>query len=322
MHETAPNMNASTGLDMHPYSTVATSAPKTQAANWNYNDAFSRNRGLISEKEQQILRNKKVAIPGLGGVGGLHLVTLARLGVGKFVIADPDVFECANSNRQYGASVHSNGRSKVAVMEEIAKDINPEIEITSIQGKVDTTNANDFLADCDVLVDGIDLYAIDARRHVFQQAAKMGIPALTAGPMGFSTCWLTFVPDGMSFDQYFDINDDMSYGRKVIAFLMGLCPKMLPLKYMDRTYANPEEGCAPSVSAGCQLAAGVMAAEVVKALLNRGPVMPAPYYKIFDAYLAKFACKKLHFGNRHPFQVAKRMWLEADWKKRFPSIDV
>ena len=140
--------------------------------------------------------------------------------------------------------------------------------------------------------------------------------------MGFSTCWLTFMPSGMTFDQYFDIRDGMSHGEKVIAFLMGLCPRMLPLKYMDRNEANPEEGRAPSVSAGCQLAAGVMAAEVVKLLLGRGPIKPAPHYKIFDAYLAKFKCGRLRMGNRGPLQRIKRAWLKRDWQTRFKTFDI
>ncbi len=291
------------------------------AQRWSYQDAFSRNRGLINSSEQETLRNTKVAIPGMGGVGGLHLVTLARLGIGRFVIADPDSFECGNTNRQYGSTINSIGRQKVDVMAEVATSINPEIEITKINGKIDSSNADDFLAGCDILVDGIDLYAIDARRHVFQRAAANNIHAVTAGPMGFSTCWLTFDPNGMTFDQYFDIHDNMSYGRKVISFLIGLCPNMLPLKYMDRREANPQEKRAPSVSSGCQLATGVMAAEVIKLLLKRGPVKAAPYFKIFDAYLGKYACKKLRFGNRGPIQQIKRTWLENDWKKRFKSID-
>ncbi|EMI16534.1 molybdopterin/thiamine biosynthesis family protein [Rhodopirellula maiorica SM1] len=301
---------------------LANPEASSQSQPWNYQDAFSRNYGLISRDEQERLRNCKVAIPGMGGVGGLHLVTLARLGIGKFIIADPDVFESVNFNRQYGASVETIGRSKVEVMSEVARSINPDVEISVIKGKVDRSNADDFLSDCDILVDGIDLYAIEARRHVFNRAAAHNIPGITAGPMGFSTCWLTFTPSGMSFDQYFDINDDTSYGRKVIAFLMGLCPRMLPLQYMDRHQANPISGSAPSVSAGCQLAAGVMASEAVKILLGRGPVKPAPHYRIFDAYLGKFESGNLRMGNRSPLQRIKRKWLEREWKKRFETLDI
>lgn len=72
---------------------------------WSYSEAFSRNLGLISPSEQEKLRQSRVAVLGLGGVGGVNLVTLARLGIGRFTIADPDTFELANFNRQYGAMV-------------------------------------------------------------------------------------------------------------------------------------------------------------------------------------------------------------------------
>ena len=61
-----------------------------------YEEAFSRNIGWITKAEQQILRKKRIAIAGMGGVGGVHLLTLARLGIGAFHIADLDVFETVN----------------------------------------------------------------------------------------------------------------------------------------------------------------------------------------------------------------------------------
>jgi len=60
---------------------------------FHYATAFSRNIGWITETEQEVLRNKRVAIAGLGGVGGSHLLTLTRLGIGKFNISDLDIFE-------------------------------------------------------------------------------------------------------------------------------------------------------------------------------------------------------------------------------------
>src|SRR5438552_16999774 len=95
---------------------------------WNYERAFSRNRGLISAAEQEKLRRSHVAIAGMGGVGGVHLITLARLGIGKFTIADPDTFEVANFNRQYGAKTHTVGRGKAEVMAAAARAINPDVE--------------------------------------------------------------------------------------------------------------------------------------------------------------------------------------------------
>src|SRR5205814_484436 len=107
--------------------TGATLPPQSSSSSWSYEEAFSRHRGLVSAQEQAVLKRKRVAIVGQGGVGGVHLITLARLGVGGFHIADPDRFELANINRQYGANIQTLGQNKALVMAEKARAINPEI---------------------------------------------------------------------------------------------------------------------------------------------------------------------------------------------------
>ncbi|MGP8320588.1 MAG: ThiF family adenylyltransferase, partial [Methanosarcinaceae archaeon] len=79
-------------------------------------EAFSRNIGILTQTEQDKLADAKVAIPGMGGVGGVHLITMTRSGVGKFHIADLDTYEPVNINRQFGARVPDFGRSKIEVM--------------------------------------------------------------------------------------------------------------------------------------------------------------------------------------------------------------
>ena len=76
---------------------------------FDYLHAFSRNLGWVTEAEQQQLRGKRIAIAGLGGVGGGHLLTLARLGIGAFTAADFDTFDVLNFNRQAGAMVSTLG---------------------------------------------------------------------------------------------------------------------------------------------------------------------------------------------------------------------
>src|SRR5437763_12289580 len=96
---------------------------------FSYDEAFSRNIGWLTAAEQRALRGKRVAIAGLGGVGGSHLLTLARLGIGAFSIADFDTFGVENFNRQAGAVMSSVGRSKSLVLQEMAQDINPELDM-------------------------------------------------------------------------------------------------------------------------------------------------------------------------------------------------
>src|SRR3954467_7457549 len=91
--------------------------------------AFDRNIGWLTEWEQLALKGKRVAIAGMGGGGGFHLLTLARLGVGGFAIADFDRFDVENFNRQVGANMGTIGRPKVEVLAEMARAINPEMDL-------------------------------------------------------------------------------------------------------------------------------------------------------------------------------------------------
>lgn len=290
-----------------PMNKPASPLPST-AAPWSYTEAFSRNRGLISLDEQERLRTSRIAIAGMGGVGGVELMTLVRLGVGRFTIADPDTFEVANSNRQYGAAQSHVGRSKAEVMAEMARDVNPEVDIRVVCEPLGPENVDDFLRDADLFVDGIDFFQFDVRRLLFQTAASQGIWGITAGPIGFGTAWLLFDPDGMSFDRFFNITDGLDKIDKLVAFLIGICPKGLQMAYqLDLTHPDVEikSGKAPSLGLGCQLAAAVVSTEAARLLLDRGKLRPVPYYHQFDPYVRGFVCGKLRGGNRNPIQRIK-----------------
>lgn len=289
-------------------------------ASWSYSKAFSRNKGLISAEEQERLRHSHVAIAGMGGVGGVHLVTLARLGVGKFTIADPDTFEVGNFNRQYGASTRTLGQSKAEVMAAEARAINPQVEIEVYREAVTPQNATEFLAGCDLFIDGIDFFAIQARRLLFQTARELGMWALTAGPIGFSTAWLSFDPEGMSFDRYFDMQAEMSRLDQLVAFAIGLSPRATQCAYFDLSQVDLESHTGPSVSLACQLASGVAAAEALKILLGRGATRPAPYYSQFDAYRGILRRGRLRGGNRHPLQRLKRYLLARYLRRNLKSL--
>jgi len=275
---------------------------------WSYEEAFSRNLGLVSPEEQQKLRRSRVAIAGMGGMGGIDLITLARLGVGRFTIADPEAFAVVNTNRQFGAMRSTVGRSKAEVMAELVRDINPEVELRVFTEPIGPDNADDFLRDADLFVDAIEFFEIDARRLLFRKAAAQGIYAVTAGPLGFSGIWIVFDPKGMSFDAYFDFSDDMDRFDKVVALAVGVAPKATQRAYMDLTYVDIDARTAPSCGAACHLAAGAMACEALKILLNKGKVRAAPCYHQFDAFLGRFVRGRLWGGNRHPLQRLKR-WL-------------
>jgi molybdopterin/thiamine biosynthesis adenylyltransferase len=289
---------------------------------WSYHEAFMRNLGLVNAVEQDRLRASHVAIAGLGGVGGIDLVTLARLGIGRFTIADPDVFETRNTNRQYGAMQSTEGRHKADVMREIVRDINPEADIRVFRDPLGSENADAFLEGSHVMVDGIDAFEIDLRRLLFRKARERGIYALGAGPVGFSTAWVVFAPHGMTFDRYFDLSDTMDSIEKFVAYISGMAPSLLQRKYMDLSYLDFKNRTGPSTSLACHLASAVVGAEVLKILLGRGRMYSAPHYHQFDAYLGRYVRKRLIGGNRNPVQRIKRRWLVNYIRKRMRSTEV
>jgi len=287
--------------------------PIPSEPDWSYEEAFSRNLGLLTQADQEKLRHSHVAIAGMGGVGGVHLMTLTRLGIGKFTIADPDVFEVGNFNRQCGANMRTIGKNKAEVMANEARLVNPEVEIRVLPEAITQQNVSDFLPGADILVDGVDFFSIEARRLLFRSAHELGIWAITAGPIGFSTAWLTFDPNGMTFDRYFDLRDDMERLDQLIALAVGLTPKATQRAYLDLSRVDLQSRRAPCSSLACQLASGVAAAEIAKVLCSRGKVKAAPYYAQLDPFCGRYCHGRMLGGNRNPIQRLKRWWLRRLW---------
>jgi len=253
-------------------------------APFDYESAFARNLGWVTRDEQRALRAKRVAIAGLGGVGGAHLLTLARLGIGRFSLAEFDRFELVNFNRQVGAAQSTIGASKLDVMRDMARDINPDVQITAYSDGVTAQNVDRFLADVDLFIDGLDFFAFDTRDLVFARCEALRIPAITVAPLGMGAALLNFMPGRMSFAEYFGFNRCRE-DEKPLRFLLGLAPAALHRRYLvDPSYVDLEAQRGPSTAMACQLCAGVAGTEALKILLKRRRVIAAPRGVHYDAY--------------------------------------
>ena len=272
------------------------------AETFDYETAFSRNLGWVTEAEQQLLSARRIAIAGLGGVGGSHLLSLARLGVGSFHVADMDIFELANFNRQVGATIPNLGRAKADVLSEMAAAINPELDIKTFPEGVALNNLDEFLAGVDLYVDGLDFFALDIRQAVFAACADKGIPAITAAPLGMGVALLCFMPGKMTFEQYFRMTG-LSENEQLLHFLLGLSPAMLQSAYLvDDSRVDLAAHKGPSTNMACELCAGVAATHALKVLLNRGKILAAPYGLHFDAYRNCLKTTWRPWGNANPIQ--------------------
>jgi len=251
---------------------------------FDYDQAFARNIGWVTRAEQEALRGKCVAIAGLGGVGGSHLLTLARLGIGSFHLSDFDTFDLPNFNRQAGAMMSTLGQPKADVLVSMARDINPELKIKVFEEGIDTHNVDAFLNGVDLYVDGLDFFAFQARKAVFDACARLKVPATTVAPLGMGAALLNFLPGQMTFEEYFRW-DGCSEDEMGLRFFVGLAPARLQQGYLvDPTTIDFKGRKGPSTAMGCQLCSGIAATEALKILLKRGKVVAAPWGVHFDAF--------------------------------------
>lgn len=280
---------------------------------FNYEEAFSRNIGWVTKEEQQKLRKTKVAIGGLGGVGGDHTIVLTRLGIGNFHISDLDDYDVPNFNRQAGANMSTLGKPKAAVMEETILGINPEATVKNFDNGITDDNLEEFLEGVDIYVDSLDVFALEIRRKVFRRCYEKGIPTITAAPMGMGTAFLIFMPGKMSFDEYFNIIDpspnaseyekEQLFNDNIIRFVIGVSPSVQQRHYLvDRSSVNFLKQKLPSVCMGVSLAAGTLCSNVLKLVLKRGEIVHAPCGLHFDAYRNKLIKTWRPWGNKNPIQ--------------------
>ena len=137
-----------------------------------------RARMLLGEPAMEKLRQSRVAIFGLGGVGSWCAEALARSGLGSLVLIDQDSAGESNINRQLCALYSTLGRPKAEVMASRILDINPEIDLKTIVGHYSAENREQFLAPYDYVVDAIDL--VSCKIDLIMSCRERGIPVISA----------------------------------------------------------------------------------------------------------------------------------------------
>ena len=141
-------------------------------------EQFARTSLLLGEKPLEKLEKSRVAIFGLGGVGGYVLEALARCGVGSIDIIDNDKFATSNINRQILATFETIGLNKVDVAEKRIKSINPEIKVYKHQFFYLPNLQNDLEWDkFDYVIDAIDTIA--AKLDIIDKCMQMKIPLIS-----------------------------------------------------------------------------------------------------------------------------------------------
>lgn len=142
-----------------------------------YEELFTRNIGFVDENEQAILRTSRVAVLGVGGMGGVVAQVLARSGVGALVLLDKDAFEPSNNNRQVYARTDTWGRDKVDVTAEELLKVNPGLELR-VERHFGEDNVASLLAGVRVVVNGMD--EVPACLRLWRAARSLQLPLVDA----------------------------------------------------------------------------------------------------------------------------------------------
>lgn len=144
---------------------------------------FSRTEMLIGTEGIKTLKNSKVAVFGIGGVGSYTVEALARCGVGNLVLIDDDDICLTNINRQIHATIKTVGKAKVEVMKERVQDINPKANVTVYKELYNKDSSEKLLKeDYSYVVDAVDM--VSSKLDLIENCKKKGIDIISCMGVG------------------------------------------------------------------------------------------------------------------------------------------
>ncbi len=205
---------------------------------------FSRSELIIGTDGLEKLKNSKVAVFGVGGVGSFTVEALTRTGVGHLVLIDDDCVCLTNLNRQLHATRKTVGKPKVEVMRDRVLEINPKCEVTIIQKFYMPDVAEEILdSSFDYIVDAID--TVTAKIDLVVRANQLGIPIISAMGAGNKTD-----PTRFQVSDIFKTTVD-PLAKVVRKELRNRGIKKLKVVYSTEEPIKPVETETSSCSAGC-----------------------------------------------------------------------
>ena len=229
-------------------------------------EPYVRNLNTFSKADQRCLLTKTVAVVGLGGLGGVVVEILARIGVGALTLIDGDVFDSSNLNRQLFSRVGNLGGSKAVAAAERVGEINPGVSVRAHHAFLTAANASNLLGRPDVVVDCLD--TIQAR-FILQDAAKrLAVPMVSAAIAGENGQVMTILPGDAGLAQI--------YGPA----------QQAPKRGVETTLGN--------LPTTVFSVAALEARETIKLLLNQKPFLSQ---RLLIADLRDYTIEKFAFSN-------------------------
>ncbi|MDI6892171.1 MAG: HesA/MoeB/ThiF family protein [Actinomycetota bacterium] len=174
---------------------------------------YSRNIGTIGFKGQARLLKSKVAVVGLGGLGGTAAELLARLGVGQIIALDAETFEESDLNRQLLATEENMGEEKTISAVKRAAKINSSVEVFPYQIRAGEKEFREILKGADVIIDALDTFSA---RLVLQKTAKdLKTPLVHGAIAGFVGEVTTIFPEDPGLDLIYGLSHKDEKGAEM-----------------------------------------------------------------------------------------------------------
>ena len=184
---------------------------------------YLRNVPALSRDECALLRKKKIAVIGCGGLGGHLIDLLARLGIGSILAVDGDVFDASNLNRQLLSQISLLGTEKARAAADRVRMVNPDVAVRYETVFLDESNAVSLIAGGDAVLDALD--NIPSRRILAKACEQAGIPYVYGAIAG----WVAQAGISMPGDHMIETlypEGTQVHDKSVLSFTPALCAAM------------------------------------------------------------------------------------------------
>ena len=256
-----------------------------------YKGLTNRNIGLLSEEQQEKLKNTTITVCGLGGLGGVIVEILARTGIESFKILDNDTFDTSNLNRQIFCFSDTLGQYKTDVTEQFLKNINPDIKIEKYL-ELTEENVNTFLKDTDVVVLSLD--SLVPILIVSRAARRLKIPLVEGWAIAYGNVRV-FNEQTPTLEEAYEFptidreissisEDEAKY--LIMQSLMSLQKIPGVAQFYPETAAArlQEKGEGTTLAPIVWLTCVMMSLEVMKIVLGWGQLALAPKFAVYDGF--------------------------------------
>lgn len=241
---------------------------------------LDRSRGLFTPAELETLAASTVAIAGVGGVGGRVAEVLARSGVGRLRLADPDTFSVSNLNRQAASSLDTIGERKTTAVAALCRSVAPGIDVRTWDSGVTPENIDDFVSGADAVVDGTDYTLPSLGIRLARTATRRGIPVALGVEIAFGAWHTVFTRPG-DFERLLGLRPGVAYealesGEVSVPLWRWVLrvPGYVDIEALRAVERGEIE--APAIAPAVEVSAALLATDVIQLLLGRSPAVRAP----------------------------------------------